>query len=60
MARGWTVVAQPMLQDEFAHVEKEEEVGGNHVSPSEGHVRVIWNGAADALVYASGRRGVDR
>lgn len=53
-------MAQPMLQDEFAHVEKEEEVGGNHVSPSEGHVRVIWNGAADALVYASGRRGVDR
>lgn len=59
LAEGWTKAAQAMLQDEFAHVEKVEDAQGQHVAPSDGHVRIIWNGGADALVYASGRRGVD-
>jgi hypothetical protein len=59
LVEGWTTAAQNLLQDEFAHVEKEEEAEGQHVAPTDGHVRIIWNGSSEALVYASGRRGVD-
>lgn len=59
VARAWMDQALPMLEDEFAFVGKEEQAQGQHVSLGKGHGRIMWNGAADALAYASGRRGVD-
>jgi hypothetical protein len=59
LARAWLQVAMPMLEDEFAYVGKEEEKDGVHrVGVGEGSGRLVWNGGAEALAYASGRRGV--
>ncbi|UZJ52509.1 hypothetical protein CBS101457_001829 [Exobasidium rhododendri] len=59
LAKAWLQEAMPMLEDEFAYVGKEEEIHDGHkVGQGEGKGRLVWNGAAEALAYASGRRGV--
>lgn len=47
----WVKTAMPLLEDEFAAVAKRDDGSG------EG--KLIWNGASQALLYASGRRGVE-
>lgn len=59
LAKEWVARAMPMLEDEFAFVGKEDEKDGHHVGVGEGAGRIVWNGAAEALAYTSGRRGVD-
>ncbi|CEH18383.1 Uncharacterized conserved protein [Ceraceosorus bombacis] len=54
MAKTWANVAVPMLADEFAVVGKGTEIGA-----SDGEEHLVWNGAGDALLFATGRRGVN-
>lgn len=59
LARRWLETAMPLLEDEFAFVGKEDAPGGHHWGVGEGKGKLIWNGGAEALAYASGRRGVE-
>ncbi|PWN41569.1 hypothetical protein IE81DRAFT_324426 [Ceraceosorus guamensis] len=54
VAKTWANVAVPMLADEFAVVGKGTEIGA-----SGGEEHLVWNGAGDALLFATGRRGVN-
>lgn len=47
----WVRTAMPLLEDEFAAVAKRDDGSG------EG--KLIWNGGSQALLYASGRRGIE-
>lgn len=58
LAKAWIKTALPLLEDEFAFVGKED-AGSHSAGIGEGQARLVWNGGAEALAYASGRRGVD-
>ncbi|KAE8227332.1 hypothetical protein CF319_g182 [Tilletia indica] len=51
LASQWIKAASPMLINEFSHI-------GGPSSAGAGSDRLIWNGSDEALLYASGRRGV--
>lgn len=54
IAKAWAAVAAPMLRNEFANV-----AAGKEIGVREGET-LVWNGGAEAVMYATGRRGVDR
>lgn len=49
--RRWIQNASPILSSEFAYI-------GASASAGAGSDRLIWNGSDEALLYASGRRGL--
>ncbi|KAK0554224.1 hypothetical protein OC846_000933 [Tilletia horrida] len=51
LARRWIKAASPTLINEFSHI-------GASAAAGAGADRLIWNGSDEALLYASGRRGV--
>lgn len=53
LAQTWADLAAPMLRNEFAAVGKGKEIG------AKGEETLVWNGGAEAVMYATGRRGVD-
>ncbi|KAK0537884.1 hypothetical protein OC842_001484 [Tilletia horrida] len=51
LARRWIKAASPYIVNEFSHIGAPQSAGASSD-------RLIWNGSDEALLYASGRRGL--